>query len=363
MNSIKESKLDEKVNQLLVNCFPDRGGAYEECLAIFKEHGIASDILADLTEAHFNAMGLKTGSLVRVRNEIQKLFGGTKRKSDEPSCTICLCIPYKQIFQCSQGHLLCDSCYTKVINSNSKNCGICREPLDVAKPNRNRFAEDSVANRILPCTNDGCLESMLGSKLNDHLTNHCPKRIVKCRWTSCGETVPFSGLSTHSLICPFRRFAADSVQLQVDQAFVAKFMTMPSLVYHDLVVKLTTVESINSERYPMFKSCECRAYGYPFTFEVWIRDSTIRFSIQRDHARGNCNDHPEQAIKVLLLPRADSEVIIDMQGFDVTFLDQPCSASGIALKMPKDQAEKLLANPTSIKWKIRIIISLDFRGI
>ena len=61
-------------------------------------------------------------------------------------CPICFeeMLPPKKIFQCSQGHLLCDICFKKVSES-TKVCPFCKRDV-VTTPIRNRALEEAIEN-------------------------------------------------------------------------------------------------------------------------------------------------------------------------------------------------------------------------
>ena len=61
-------------------------------------------------------------------------------------CPICFeeMLPPKKIFQCSQGHLLCEICFKKVSES-TKLCPFCKIDV-VATPIRNRALEEAIEN-------------------------------------------------------------------------------------------------------------------------------------------------------------------------------------------------------------------------
>ena len=61
-------------------------------------------------------------------------------------CPICFeeMLPFIKIFQCSQGHLLCENCYKKVIES-TKTCPFCKRDV-ASNPIRNRALEEAIEN-------------------------------------------------------------------------------------------------------------------------------------------------------------------------------------------------------------------------
>ena len=62
-------------------------------------------------------------------------------------CPVCLEIawPPKKIFQCREGHIICDTCKA---NPNLKNCPMCRTPLSNHLISRNRFGCISIHSRL-----------------------------------------------------------------------------------------------------------------------------------------------------------------------------------------------------------------------
>ena len=69
-------------------------------------------------------------------------------KDLEKECPICCeeMLPPKKIFQCSEGHVLCEICFKKVSES-TKVCPFCKIDL-VATPIRNRALEEAIENEV-----------------------------------------------------------------------------------------------------------------------------------------------------------------------------------------------------------------------
>ena len=67
-------------------------------------------------------------------------------KDLDKECPICFeeMLPPKKIFQCSQGHLLCEICFKKVCES-TKVCPFCKRDV-VTTPIRNRALEEAIEN-------------------------------------------------------------------------------------------------------------------------------------------------------------------------------------------------------------------------
>ena len=47
----------------------------------------------------------------------------------------------------------------------------------------------------MECRNTGCGDKVLLSKLEDHLKNECPQRLVQCK--DCGEKMAFKDLQVN----------------------------------------------------------------------------------------------------------------------------------------------------------------------
>jgi len=128
-------------------------------------------------------------------------------------CPVCIELPKTPIYQCNNGHLICNSCHPKV-----KNCPMCRVYLNQHKPLRNLTAEHILENMSnnnntvmeqkpkarrsslkLPCKNamNGC--DMTWST-NGEVIQHqksCKFRLVFCPDLRCSRKVPLANLFRH----------------------------------------------------------------------------------------------------------------------------------------------------------------------
>ena len=70
--------------------------------------------------------------------------GKTRKKIENIcECTVCLSLPLCDIYQCSQGHLVCKDCHDKMVLDKIPrpiHCPTCREKMP-NPPFRNRIAE------------------------------------------------------------------------------------------------------------------------------------------------------------------------------------------------------------------------------
>lgn len=155
------------------------------------------------------------------RNSYQKICPKEENPEDEKAhgileCPVCLELPLKPVYQCSNGHLICKSCHSKV-----NICPVCRIKLDANKPLRNLTAEQflenmnnnsntnykdglrprrtSIATQSIPCKNagNGCDQQW---KTNGEVIQHqktCKYRLVFCPDLRCSRKIPLANLFVH----------------------------------------------------------------------------------------------------------------------------------------------------------------------
>jgi hypothetical protein len=117
-----------------------------------------------------------------------------EQTSGDLTCTVCRELPQRQILQCTNGHILCESDYGKILLSGKSICPICRIKLDRNSPSRNIFAEQILAALVVACTNSGCDTKVQFSKLNAHMKQECHHRQVVCKYNALGCT--WSGVAS-----------------------------------------------------------------------------------------------------------------------------------------------------------------------
>ena len=106
---------------------------------------------------------------------------GQYNETVEVSCPVCFEVPLppRKIFQCSQGHALCDLCLSKI----DKKCPTCREDWANSSnlPVRNRMAESMLHNYFVsppkPDTGSAGLpdhDNVISSFDNETMSNNIP---------------------------------------------------------------------------------------------------------------------------------------------------------------------------------------------
>ena len=78
----------------------------------------------------------------------------TKAATDSCDCVICSYPMFGKIFQCTNGHAMCEDCLNK-LNTTGGRCPTCRESIQNAS--RNRWAENLITNvRRFKCIDNTC---------------------------------------------------------------------------------------------------------------------------------------------------------------------------------------------------------------
>jgi len=118
--------------------------------------------------------------------KIKEDLKSPKIKEEELHCIVCFELPPGNIFQCGEGHLMCEGCYDQVVDSEKPICPTCRMKLDRDRPTRNRFAESVVASLIVPCPNEGCDQKLKFANVKTHRINECGFHKTECKFSSLG---------------------------------------------------------------------------------------------------------------------------------------------------------------------------------
>ncbi|BFF94309.1 cysteine and histidine-rich protein 1-like [Drosophila madeirensis] len=104
-------------------------------------------------------------------------------------CIRCATIPVGRIFQCQNGHLICEGCYQvqvldKMLCEALGTCPQCSVRMYRHQPNRNIAAERILSE--MPVTCEHCGTKMLRSALRSHFRDECTKRLLYCKYRLIG---------------------------------------------------------------------------------------------------------------------------------------------------------------------------------
>ncbi|VDP88498.1 unnamed protein product [Echinostoma caproni] len=121
------------------------------------------------------------------------------------TCAICLDIP-KQAYQCSNGHLICIHCVTRLLQQHSNSnavCPSCRIPLHFGL--RRCLLAEQLASE-LPSDCRFCGLRMVRKQIEQHETTLCPVRPVTCRFSviGCQWFGKWNQLEGHFKHCPYK---------------------------------------------------------------------------------------------------------------------------------------------------------------
>ena len=98
------------------------------------------------------------------------------------NCPVCYHTLTESVFQCTNGHLICNSCLDQIQNPV---CPSCR--CDLSEPIRCRPIELMLQSVPLPCEY-GCGFSGVESARTKHTKEDCPNCTVDCYWYDCSPS-------------------------------------------------------------------------------------------------------------------------------------------------------------------------------
>ena len=89
-----------------------------------------------------------------------------KRSLELPTCTVCYDAPDGQIYQCVEGHLVCESCDKQLPR---RECPTCKDVANFelgSKRIRNRAVEEAISSSMTTC--EHCKQPMTRGELALH---------------------------------------------------------------------------------------------------------------------------------------------------------------------------------------------------
>jgi len=130
------------------------------------------------------------------RDKKQKISGKQEKEEDGAEsifeCPVCYETTLPPIYQCTNGHLVCSSCKTKVTQ-----CPTCRGSLGGESGIRSLALETLASKMVFPCRYKeiGCTETILFLDKKKHENEECKYRPFRCCIYSC--TWEGEGLKDH----------------------------------------------------------------------------------------------------------------------------------------------------------------------
>mmetsp|Transcript_22763 Transcript_22763/g.42760 ORF Transcript_22763/g.42760 Transcript_22763/m.42760 type:complete len:481 (-) Transcript_22763:321-1763(-) len=138
---------------------------------------------------------------------------GPKFDEKDLHCAVCTDFPEKEIFQCENGHLMCDHCHKRVIQGANPFCPICRVRLSRDRKCRNRFAEVVLSSIMVPCKNPGCKQTVQYGMLKEHASEKCGFRQVCCKYhlLGCEWEGIYNHLDEHHKRCKLKKASTKKI--------------------------------------------------------------------------------------------------------------------------------------------------------
>ena len=127
----------------------------------------------------------------------------TDTLAERVRCPICTLAMIGPIFQCSSGHVICDTCIGQL--AAPQRCPACRVDMRPLRGIRCRLLEDARAWLPMPCHSDGCAYVAAGlDDLRAHLEK-CPlSEARRCPHKGCAMRGEPDEVAAHTEMCPCR---------------------------------------------------------------------------------------------------------------------------------------------------------------
>ena len=177
--------------ELPINSFKEIAEKLPQDITQMMEIDQMTDFKFDIFGTQFLAICKKyinfskdTESSKRSRNSVESI------KDVIEGCPVCLNIcRSKTLYQCENGHVVCDQCYPRLT---SKDCPTCRNEMFKT---RNLVSEKLLERLPSPCQYDGCSEEVMLDELEKH-EKECSFRLVECVY-KCKTKAPLNEIMVH----------------------------------------------------------------------------------------------------------------------------------------------------------------------
>lgn len=188
------------------------------------------------------------------------------------------------VLQCSNGHLICDTCLARLLaDSALKNgetaCPFCRVKITAANTIRNKPVEDILT--LLPMECETCFEKLPINEVVDHERTECPDKSTKCSFSilGCVWKGPNKELSRHEVHCIYYNQSAKNIQTEIRKYSLCRYSTFASseeilrlfsqrLAFVDFQLNSSRTDEYIPRLY--FKSGNISALGYTFAVKIWV---------------------------------------------------------------------------------------------
>ncbi|KAH8377856.1 hypothetical protein KR093_007498, partial [Drosophila rubida] len=198
-------------------------------------------------------------------------------------CIVCYTVPFSELYQCQNGHLICAGCYQirvldKMLGCELGTCPQCRVRIYRHRAYRNMLIEQALAAVVVACKK--CAEHLPRNQLRQHAIHHCPHRLIACKYqrVGCSWKGKIGILQeAHNENCEFRHKTVEEllkylrvIQEKRDaraalQANVLKFLQLPHI----------TARLVHIMPFALPFPRNCYAIGH--TFEAFTQHWSIKF--------------------------------------------------------------------------------------
>lgn len=267
--------------------------------------------------------------------------------SNDLLCTICMEYPTTKIWQCHQGHLLCEICWQSLVKSTPK-CPICRVDLNCQNPIRARFQEQILSGMIVSCkfVSNGCGTRLKFRDLIKHTTT-CSFRNIDCDYKPLG--CHWNGLAfqkdQHIHACPVSSKSLADISEHVRQLTLSFDKRMAGLLPYK---KFLEDSAICQQTFAIGSNSRYAENGHAFTFQsrlgVSCNDTSINISMVGLHR--NCI--VDISTQNLFLDSINSNHVFVIDGCEQSYFigNHPCYRSSFDVPITQELYEDLIIHKT-----------------
>ncbi|KAJ0173893.1 hypothetical protein K1T71_010039 [Dendrolimus kikuchii] len=264
-------------------------------------------------------------------------------------CAVCLDLPQAAVYQCINGHLMCELCFTHLLADASlrregATCPNCRVEISKTLASRNLAVEKTVSE--LPSECKYCTYMFPKHSLRHHEKNICMDRLTECRYVIIG--CPWKGaardVEAHELSCAYPgKPAGDIVEVLRERENQAKEANhvikhiLDLLSYeHITFTNLQLKPYRNAEQSLYYESARFSAFGNQWLVKAFVITS------QRDPTQSAQREITYQWV-VLREPHAELRLraAVHAHAFGEDSAEAPRAPLPLA---DPDDANRLLSN-------------------
>ncbi|CAH0764079.1 unnamed protein product [Diatraea saccharalis] len=231
-------------------------------------------------------------------------------------CAVCLDLPQAAVYQCSNGHLMCATCFTHLLadarlRDEAATCPNCRVEISKTTASRNLAVEKTVSE--LPAECKHCTQVFPRHSLQHHEQKTCENRITGCRFEciGCPWRGPAHEAGAHEAACAHPHKSAAAVVATLaererrardanalyDQ--VLDLLSYEKISFTDLQLKPYRTEEYVHKLY--YETSRFSAFGHQWVVKAFINKN------QRDPTQSS---QREITYQLILKSKTSSPVVV-----------------------------------------------------